>query len=83
VAGSFEYHGGAWVTPTRNVPRDLIDSIVPAASTGIMPAKLVAATVAPAAMANERRLIFMSDFLSAKIARKYAASCAQGNAFNQ
>ena len=31
VLGSFEYHGGAWVTPRRMVPRFLISSSVPSA----------------------------------------------------
>jgi hypothetical protein len=64
VAGSFEYQGGACVTPTLKEPRDLIDDIDPAANAGITPDNPIVATVALATIVNDRRLSFMSCLLS-------------------
>jgi hypothetical protein len=57
--GSLENHGGAWVTPTRSVPRFFTASSVPSARA----ANGIARTPLPAArtVSNERRLMVMAS----------------------
>ncbi len=62
VEGSFEYQGGAWVTPTRSFPRSLISSRDPAARTGVPPAINAEAIVAPVRVRTVRRFNFISWF---------------------
>ena len=73
LRGSFEYQGGAWVTPTRSTPRFLTSSSVPADCAAAPLAAPAASTPAAARIRARLWMLMLSPSSERCSCRRYAA----------